>query len=171
MTIAGTDAFAASLADLPVEWTRSTAVDATEVLNDVVEPPAVGTPLSLDGISLADLDVTVDTEPSASDIAAATTGVTPVGPAIADYGSVVVQGDPYGTEPMSLYPERHVAVLSVSDIYETMADALSALGEEIRDGLTSAIVATGPSATADMGELVHGAHGPQTVHVVVLEDR
>ncbi|TKX83368.1 hypothetical protein EXE43_24625, partial [Halorubrum sp. SS5] len=32
------------------------------------------------------------------------------------------------------------------------------------------VFATGPSATADMGGLVHGAHGPKEVHVVLLRE-
>jgi L-lactate dehydrogenase complex protein LldG len=32
------------------------------------------------------------------------------------------------------------------------------------------VLATGPSATADMGELVLGAHGPESVHVVILDE-
>jgi len=32
-------------------------------------------------------------------------------------------------------------------------------------------LATGPSATADMGALVRGAHGPERVHVLLIDDR
>jgi len=39
-----------------------------------------------------------------------------------------------------------------------------------RDG-DDVILATGPSATADMGDLVLGAHGPRAVHALLLEDR
>lgn len=45
------------------------------------------------------------------------------------------------------------------------------LAEDIRGGTGQAIIATGPSATADMGGLVKGAHGPIDVTVVLLEDR
>ncbi|MFB6268738.1 MAG: lactate utilization protein C, partial [Halobacterium sp.] len=34
-----------------------------------------------------------------------------------------------------------------------------------------AVLATGASATADMGEIVTGVHGPQSVHAVVITDR
>jgi L-lactate dehydrogenase complex protein LldG len=32
------------------------------------------------------------------------------------------------------------------------------------------VFATGPSATADMGELVYGAHGPREVAVLLVEE-
>jgi L-lactate dehydrogenase complex protein LldG len=51
-----------------------------------------------------------------------------------------------------------------------MPEAFSWLGERIREDRGSAVVATGPSATADMGALVRGAHGPKEVHVVILDE-
>lgn len=88
--------------------------------------------------------------------------------AIADYGSIVLPSTPEGVEPVSLFPERHVAVLDEADLVESMATAIDRLGERIRADGGSHIVATGPSATADMGALVQGAHGPEHVHVVVV---
>jgi L-lactate dehydrogenase complex protein LldG len=99
---------------------------------------------------------------------AATTGVTAAGLAIADYGSLLLRATPDGSEPVSLFPDLHVAVLRASDIVPDMETALSRFGEDCRDRRQSAIVATGPSATADMGALVRGAHGPTEVHVVVV---
>ncbi|MWG36361.1 LUD domain-containing protein [Halomarina oriensis] len=162
--------FTASLSELDVPWTRST-VDALDgVLDDVLAPPTVAAPLGLDGYSLTDRsDVTLD--PTPGDLDGATTGLTAAGPAIADYGSVVVRADAAGSEPVSLYCERHVAVVAESAVLPSMRAAIGELGDAIRDGLTGAVVATGPSATADMGELVYGAHGPTEVHVVVVEGR
>lgn len=164
------DAFTRSLAGLDVPWTRTTSGEFDAALDDVLEAPAVGTPLGIDGCSLADReDVTLDFTPA--DLEVARTGVTAAGPAVADYGSVVVRTDGAGTEPASLYVDRHVAVVPESAVVPSMRDALGEVGAAIRDGLTGAIVATGPSATADMGELVYGAHGPRAVHVVLVGDR
>lgn len=162
--------FTASLSGLDVPWTRTPVADLDGVLDDVLDPPVVGAPLGLDGYSLADRsDVSLD--PAPSDLDAATTGLTAAGPAIADYGSVVVRADVAGSEPVSLYCERHVAVVPASAVLPSMSAALGELGDAIRNGLTGAVLATGPSATADMGELVYGAHGPTEVHVIVVEDR
>jgi len=51
-----------------------------------------------------------------------------------------------------------------------MSDAFAWLGPRARDESIDVVLATGPSATADMGGLVHGAHGPKEVHVVLLRD-
>ncbi|MFB6081597.1 MAG: LUD domain-containing protein [Halanaeroarchaeum sp.] len=150
---------------------RATPAEAPEVLDDHLEPPVVGTPLEPVDLSLADLETDVETDPSTEELFAAATGLTPAVAGIADYGSVVLQGTEDGEEPMSLYPETNVVVVAESDITQGMADAIGTIAEEIRAGLRSHVVATGPSATADMGELVLGAHGPKAVTVVVVTDR
>ena len=150
-----------------VERTTASAFDG--VLADRLAEPAVGVPLPFDGVSLTDHPVELD--PSPADLDAAAMGVTPVGPAVAEYGSVVVPSDEHGAEAVSLYPETHVAVLAASDIHATLSGALAEVGEEIAAGLTSAVFATGPSATADMGAPVYGVHGPAELIVLLLEDR
>ncbi|MGM0591315.1 MAG: LUD domain-containing protein [Halobacteriota archaeon] len=168
MTRATVSTFEQSLDRLEVGWTRTTVERLSTVLDDVCDRPAVGTPLSIPG---AELPGWVDTVPTPAGLRAARTGITPAGIAIADYGSIVIQATPGGTEPVSLFPDRHVAVLGVDDVVPGMADAFSWFAEEFQSGRDTAIIATGPSATADMGALVRGAHGPKDVHVVLLEER
>lgn len=146
---------------------RTATDEATGVLADRLDPPAVGTPLPFEGVALPD-DVTTD--PTPADLDAARTGVTPAGFGVADYGSVAVESTPAGEEPVSLWPERHVAVLAGSDVVADMTAGIERVGAAARAG-RDVVLATGPSATADMGELVVGAHGPREVGVVVLEDR
>lgn len=161
--------FEAALGDLDVACTR-VAVDGLEsAIAEAVEPPAVGAPLGVDGVSLADAGVT--TEPTPRELEAAETGVARAGAGIAEYGTLVVQSDPRGTEPVSLYPPTHVAVLRSSDVLPDVRAALSWLDEEFAAGRDSAVFATGPSKTADMGDLVYGAHGPKRVHVLLVTDR
>lgn len=150
-------------------WSRTTAAEFDAVLAEQLDQPAVGTPLPFDGVSLDDHPVTIS--PSPAQLAEAKTSVTPVEFAIADYGSIVITSGHEGTEQVSLYPNRHVAVLRASDILPDMASAFDRLGDAFAEGLTSAVIATGPSATADMGELVYGVHGPSNVHVLILTDR
>jgi L-lactate dehydrogenase complex protein LldG len=142
-------------------------VEFESVLSTRLETPAVGTPLPFESVSLPDA---VETEPTVVELEAAATGVTAVGYGIADYGSVVIQGGADGEEPVSLYADEHVAVVAASDVLPDMDAAFDRLAADIRGGTGQAIVATGPSATADMGALVKGAHGPIDVTVVVLED-
>lgn len=163
--------FESSLQDLDVEVVRADVEAAPSVLDGLLQAPVVGTSLSAVGISLNELVTDVVTDPTQEQLFEARYGLTPAVYGIADYGSVVLQGTVDGEEPLSLYPERHVAVLARSDIHEGMAGALDSIAGDIRDGNRSHIIATGPSATADMGELVEGAHGPKAVEVVVVTDR
>lgn len=163
--------FASSLSDHDIDLLEAPAADAPAVLESVLEPPVVGAPLDVVGLSLADLSVDVTTDPTLEELFDANTAITPAVSAIADYGSIVLQGTEDGEEPLSLYPETHVAVVAESTIHEDMASAIGGIAEQIRAGNHSHIVATGPSATADMGELVKGAHGPKAVEVLVVTDR
>lgn len=53
----------------------------------------------------------------------------------------------------------------------TLADAVAVAADDIARGLTSVVFTTGPSVTADMDALVYGAHGPEKLYVLLLEDR
>ncbi|GGN24714.1 LUD domain-containing protein [Halarchaeum nitratireducens] len=141
----------------------------SDALAERLDGPAVATPLPFAGASLDDLPVTLD--PTPAELEAAEFGVTAAEFAIADYGSVVLRMDTAGTEPVSLFPETHVAVVAQSDIEPDAEAAFEALDGAVNTARASAVIATGPSATADMGGLVYGAHGPRNVHVVVLSDR
>jgi len=166
-TVQTLDRFTSSLDRLEVGWTRTDEASLADALERVIEPPGVGVPLPFDGVSLAALGVTLD--PTPNEIEAARTGVTPVRMGIADYGSVVIEGGEDATEAVSLFSERHVAVLQVDDLVPDMEAAFRQIGALLREAPRSLILATGPSATADMGALVKGAHGPKEVHVLILE--
>lgn len=147
---------------------QTTADDFDETLSSVMTPPAVGVSLPIDGVSLP---AAITTDPSPQQIQEARTGVTPVGLGVAEYGTIAIQSRATGDEPISLYPERHVAVLRESDIVPGMSEALEWLEREIETGCNSNVFATGPSATGDMGKLVQGVHGPKEVYVIVVTDR
>jgi L-lactate dehydrogenase complex protein LldG len=153
--------------DAGCEVRRTTADDFDATLAECLETPAVGAPLPFDGVSLPE---SVVTEPSPGDLGAAATGVTAARFGVADYGSVAVESTPAGEEIASLWPERHVAVLAAGDLVADMESGIERVGEITRES-GDVVLATGPSATADMGELVVGAHGPRAVTVVALEDR
>ncbi|MFC7058313.1 LUD domain-containing protein [Halovenus salina] len=87
---------------------------------------------------------------------------------MASYGSLVLEPDHAGSEPVSLFNDLHITVVREADILHDMAAAFDRLGDDLRAERGSAIIATGPSATADMGALVQGAHGPKRVEVLVV---
>lgn len=156
---------------------ETTAASFDETLPESIEEPAIGTPLPFEGVSLA--ETPVDTAFTPQNLLDAATGVTPVAHGIGNYGSVTIDTDAEGTALVSLYPPRHVAVLAASTIGADMKAAYEELETRVREpaqdgdgaGFGSTVLATGPSATADMGTLVHGVHGPKDVHIVLLEDR
>lgn len=161
--------FEAALDGLDVTHERTTAADLVAAVRDAVVEPAVGAALPWDDLTLD--GTAVNRDPTPADLTAAETGVTAAGAAIADEGTVVVQGRPGGDEPASLYPPRHVALVRASDIVGTVPEAIEWLADEFAAGRRNAVFATGASATADMGELVVGVHGPGEVHVVTVTDR
>jgi len=169
MVASRTDEFADAVRGVDGSVTRTTAQAFPETLCDVVADPAVGTPLPFEGVSYE--GTSVDPDPSGSTLAAARTGVTAGTLGIVEYGSVVLQETGAGEELLGLYPELHVVVVAASDLVPDMPTAYDRLDEQFADGLDDAIIATGPSATADMGAVVTGVHGPRDVHVVVLADR
>jgi L-lactate dehydrogenase complex protein LldG len=164
-----TEEFLSSLDRLDVGWTCTDHSGLSSALSDVIEPPAVGVPLPFETLDLGAVGVTLN--PTPAELSDARTGVTAAPMAIASYGSILIQSGPDATEMASLFSDRHVAVLRTSDIVPDMNAAFARLGPIFREGPVSAILATGPSATADMGDLVKGAHGPSSVEIVVVEDR
>lgn len=148
---------------------RTTAGDFVATIDAAITEPAVGTPIPHDGVSLD--GTAVDSDPDLAAIDAARTGVTPAEIGIADYGTVTLPSTADGAELCALYVDRHVAVLAESDLADGMDQAFDRIADEVADGTATQILATGPSATADMGELIRGVHGPHETHVVVVTDR
>ena len=160
--------FTSKLDELEVAWTQSSRRDFADVISRVIELPAVASPLPFEGMSLPESLVNVNS--STDEIESARTGITAVELAIASYGTIVIQQHNDWNEPISLLPPLHVAILRSSDIVPDMTAAFQQLSELMADRATSVVMATGPSATADMGALVRGAHGPESVHVIILRD-
>jgi L-lactate dehydrogenase complex protein LldG len=141
MSATPVDSFVSTCEANDVPCTHATPEEFREVLAPMLDQPAVGVALR---------------DPDAS---------------LADYGSVVLPSAPSGAELVSLFVDRHVVVVDAEQVVPGMEAAFDRFGEFVRDEgkPDSGIVSTGPSATADMGALVRGAHGPSDVRVVVLE--
>jgi len=152
---------------LGVQWTRTTASGLRTTLQSVIEAPAVGAPLPFDGLALP--KELVDTDPSPAALEAAGTGITAVRMAIAATGTIVIESTTGPTEAASLFPRLHIAVLRRADVVPSIKAAFAHLGPALRNEHVTAVLATGPSATADMGALVRGAHGPAQVHVLIVD--
>ncbi len=163
-----TRTFLDRLDSLDVAVSEGTPDACASLIDAAAGDPAIGTPLDIPGATIPDR---VEMEPTVEELRAAHTGVTAGALGIASYGSVAIESDRAGTEPVSLFVDRHVVVMREADIVPDMADAFAWLGPRAREEDIDVILATGPSATADMGGLVRGAHGPKEVHVVLLSEK
>lgn len=165
-----TDRFASSLAAIDVPVTRTDPAEFAAAVDAAVEGRAVGVPLDDWDADLSLADTVVETPPTPRLLREAETGVTPAGKAVAEHGTLVVDSDPVGTEPVSLYSPTHVAVVRESDVLPDIEAAGAHLRERFAAG-GSSVFATGVSSTGDMGALVEGVHGPKRVRVVLVEGR
>ncbi|MFC7203132.1 LUD domain-containing protein [Haloferax namakaokahaiae] len=172
MPTAALSQFEASLSEGGVSSSRVDASSFQRHIEELVDAPAVGVALDDEfddpALSLSETSVTIDPTPAA--LTNATIGITASSLGVADYGSLVLTPTDSGSELVSLFVERHIAVIRESDIHESMESAIDSIATAFTRSPQSAIIATGPSATADMGALVKGAHGPRDVHVVVVTE-
>jgi L-lactate dehydrogenase complex protein LldG len=95
-------------------------------------------------------------------------GITDAFAGIARTGSICVCIDHQDSGTVSLLSRFHIAVLPVENIVERPSDLFRP--DRLKgDGLRRNFVfITGPSATADMGPLVRGVHGPHRLHILVV---
>lgn len=136
---------------------------------EFVEGMGLATRLSKNGISC-------ETEASGEDFtrrsAEAGIGVSGVDYALADTGTLVLLTGTGKARSISLLPPVHIAIVKPDQIVSGLDDLFALLRFERKDKqLTSAVTfITGPSRTADIElTLVIGVHGPQELHVVVVE--
>ncbi len=134
-------------ADLPA----SVRVGRHEVLDGLTWPEGLDVATDIDGARHASATVTV-----------AQAGV-------AETGTLVFAGSPASPTSFNFLPEHHFAVLYVRDIVSYMEDAWRLL--QSRGTLPRAVnFITGPSRTGDVEQTIElGAHGPRSVHVLLIE--
>jgi L-lactate dehydrogenase complex protein LldG len=93
--------------------------------------------------------------------------------AVAETGTLVLTSGPDNPTTLNFLPDHHLVVLSARDIagdYETAFDALRArYGTGTMPRTVNWI--TGPSRSADIEQtLILGAHGPRSLHVIVVPE-
>jgi len=95
-------------------------------------------------------------------------GVTGALAGLADTGSLVLTAGTGRPLSASLLPEIHIALLRLSDLVPSLADALR---KPELQAAAAAVVVTGPSRTADIEmALTIGVHGPKEVVVFLVEN-
>lgn len=108
-----------------------------------------------------------------SAIIASYIGVTSADFCLADTATLVMRNRPGQPRSVALVPSIHIAVITVDQIIADMKELFALLrwGERYRqEGLSNYMsFISGPSKTADIeATMVHGAHGPREVHLLVI---
>jgi L-lactate dehydrogenase complex protein LldG len=94
-------------------------------------------------------------------------GITAANWGIAESATIVQLTRPGQPRSTSLVPAIHIAVLELANLVATLAEAYALMRRE--PDPASLVLISGPSKTADIeGSMVHGAHGPRAMHLVVL---
>jgi L-lactate dehydrogenase complex protein LldG len=108
-------------------------------------------------------------KPTDDQLAAADAGITEAFAGVARTGSICIALGPPLRATASLLMPLHVALLPADRIVFRPRELfeLKGIGQEALQ--RNLIFVTGPSATADMGPLVRGVHGPHRLHILVLE--
>lgn len=111
----------------------------------------------------------VITDPVEQQMATVKVGITDAFAGVARTGSICVPVSGTLSGSVSLFTREHIAVLDARTIVPQPRDIFSGDHFSDRTMNQSFVFITGPSATADMGSLVHGVHGPGKLHIIILE--
>jgi L-lactate dehydrogenase complex protein LldG len=109
-------------------------------------------------------------KPSDEQLSLATVGVSDAFAGVASSGSVCIAMGPPLVAAASLLMPLHIVLLPEERIVARPRDLFDPAcldGEGLRRNL---VFITGPSATADMGPLVRGVHGPHRLHILILRN-
>lgn len=96
-------------------------------------------------------------------------GITDAFCAVAATGSVCVSTTNSLSSIISMLVYKHIVVVDSKTIVHRPRDIFSneyLNCEKLKHNFS---IITGPSATADMGPLVRGVHGPGKLHIIILE--
>jgi L-lactate dehydrogenase complex protein LldG len=123
-----------------------------------------------DGLSLV-VDGAAGDEPlAAPELDRLDGALTGCGLAIAETGTIVLDGGPRsGRRALTLVPDWHLCLVEATQVVGSVPEAIAALREAAIAGRPITLV-SGPSATSDI-ELrrVEGVHGPRTLDVLLVD--
>lgn len=111
----------------------------------------------------------VVTSPNKEQLANIKTGITDAFCGIASTGSVCVSVAQNLTSPASMLTRKHIVIVDGKTIVSRPRDVFSEKFLNDEKISNSFSIITGPSATADMGPLVRGVHGPGKIHIIILK--
>jgi L-lactate dehydrogenase complex protein LldG len=165
------DMLAERLADYRAAVRRTTPADLQATLaaaltergaRRVVVPPGLDLPAP------PGTELIVDDDLSPHDLDALDGVVTGAAVAIAQTGTIVLDGSPdQGRRAITLVPDYHLCIVHADQVVELVPEAVGRLEPRAARPLTWI---SGPSATSDI-ELsrVEGVHGPRTLEVILVD--
>ena len=117
-----------------------------------------------------DVQLTEDAGLSAHELDAIDGAITGCAVAIAETGTIVLDGSPVcGRRLLTLVPDHHICVVLAGQIVELVPEALAAVAPAVREARRPITLVSGPSASSDI-ELsrVEGVHGPRHLRVLIV---
>jgi len=145
---------------------RDAILRAAGDANRILYAPPHDLPPALFNDFAADPRVVVEATPE--QMVGSAAGVTEAFAAVASTGSVCINVSHQHTGMVSLLAPLQIAVVAAETIVPQPRDLFRT---DVLDGKGLSrdfVFVTGPSATADMGPLVRGVHGPHKLHIIVL---
>jgi L-lactate dehydrogenase complex protein LldG len=115
-----------------------------------------------------DVELLTDHGLTAAELDAIDGTVTGCASAIAETGTLVLDGEgACGRRVLTLVPDHHICVVAAAQIVELVPEAIAAVAPAVRERQSPITLVSGPSASSDI-ELsrVEGVHGPR--HLLVL---
>ena len=105
---------------------------------------------------------------SATELDAVDGTVTGCSVAVAETGTLVLDGSPIcGRRVLTLVPDHHICIVLAGQIVQIVPEAIAAVAPAVRDRRRPITLVSGPSASSDIElERVEGVHGPR--HLLVL---
>lgn len=96
-------------------------------------------------------------------------GVSYARRAVAETGSIILEGGRDNPVTNSLLPEDHIVLVDSTDVVERLEDAWPDAGSKERRRPRCLQIISGPSSTADIAlNMVYGAHGPRSWLVILI---
>lgn len=154
-------------------WQPRDAREAIDQLLELIGPDKTVLAWDFDTIpvpgleaELAEAQITVG-EPTDGDVRV---GITGVDAAFAATGSIVVKSGAKTPRHVSLLPYVHIAVVKQAQIVPQMEAWMQQQDRQAFRQVSHINIISGASRTADIGmELVLGAHGPATLHLMIVD--
>jgi len=113
--------------------------------------------------------INVVKQPNAEQMSSAEVGITDAFAGVARTGSVCISINSNMSSYISLLPRKHIVILESKNIVLRPRDIFDQYISKKPLEQSGWIFISGPSATADMGELVRGVHGPDKLHIILLD--